>query len=333
MSNVQQSAKQVVSSSSKKSVSRKISVALLAALAIPACAFDDVDEDVGSDQSELIAANGMSINGVSLNGMSINGMSINGMSINGMSLNGMSLNGMSINGMSINGMSINGSQLTGSTSGGQISGTGFVGATLNGELSGGGTVPLRIVSAGALAAPNSDVWAYGVEIETDTGWAPLCGTQQGSPVLAIPLSGTWNLAAGVTGGGSWSASSNSFTFGCRGAALAKCVEFGYKPWSSVGGTSLRDHHQACTRMLRADYCGDGTSWTTDGTPINLYDELGIQSDDASWLVDAEWTANGAVCTNNIRDFQPGTPACVTELHDPDCGSFEGGALIIDEYGE
>jgi hypothetical protein len=85
-------------------------------------------------------------------------------------------------------------------------------------------------------------------------------------------------------------------------------------------------------MLRADYCGDGSSWTVNGTPINLYDDLGIQADDAAWAVDAEWTADGAVCTNHIREFQPGTPSCVELLHDPACGDFSGGALLIDEYG-
>jgi hypothetical protein len=74
------------------------------------------------------------------------------------------------------------------------------------------------------------------------------------------------------------------------------------------------------------------SWTANGTPINLYDGIGIQADDATWAVDAEWTAEGAICTNHIRDFQPGAPSCVPDLTDPACGTFAGGALIINEYG-
>ena len=106
----------------------------------------------------------------------------------------------------------------------------------------------------------------------------------------MPLSGTWNLGSGVVGGGSWTNSSTTFTFGCRGAALAKCVELGYKPWKIVNGVSLRNHHQACVRMIRADYCGDGKPWTQDGTPINVYDSLNIQTDAATYKLDAEWTA-------------------------------------------
>ncbi len=277
-----------------------VGVALLTSLAVPGCALEGFDDEVGLEQSELVSGNGMSLNGMSLNGMSLNG-----------------------------------SQLAGVTSGGPVSGTGLVGATIVGQLSNGDPLSLRIDAAGALAAPNADVWAYEVSFLADGGWHPLCGNDAGgAPIKAIPLWGTWNYAAGVPGGGSWSASSSDFTLSCRGAALAKCVEFGYKPWQTVDGTSLRDHHLACTRMLRADYCGDGTSWTANGTPINLYDALGIQSDEASWQVDAEWTADGAICTNNIRDFQPGSPSCVEELDDPDCGEdFSGGALVINEYGE
>ncbi len=298
----------------------RLSLLLVGSLALPACSLGQLEDDVGTDQSEIISGNGRSLNGVSLNGRSLNGRSLNGRSLNGVSLNGVSLNG---------------SELGAITADGQpVSGTGLVGATMAGQLSDGGTLPLRIDSAASLAAPSSDVWAYGVSFLADEIWNPLCGVDQdGVPILAIPLSGTWDYGSGVTGGGSWSASSSSITFGCRGTALAKCVEFGYRPWSTTAGTLLRDHHQACTRMLRADYCGDGMSWTANGTPINLYDNLGIQADEASWLVDAEWTASGAVCTNHIRDFQSGSPSCTADLDDPDCGSFAGGALLIDEYGE
>jgi hypothetical protein len=326
-----------------------IRVVLLTGLALPACAVEGIDEEIGEEQAELVTGNGMSLNGMSLNGMSLNGMSLNGMSLNGMSLNGMSLNGMSLNGMSLNGwslngmslngwslngMSLNGSQLGGVTADGQpIAGRQLVGATLVGLLSSGDELPLRIDSADKLPAPNKDVWAYGVSFEIDQGWFPLCGTaESGAQILAVPLAGTWNGAAGEVGGGSWIPDESTFTFACRGAALAKCVEFGYKPWKKVRGQSLRRHHQACTRMLRADYCGDGTSWTANGTQINLYDALGIQLDEATWAVDAEWTADGAICTNQIRDFQEGTPACVEVLEDPACGAdFTGGALLINEY--
>ena len=311
-------------------VASKLALSFLAALPLSACVvgeYDELDDSAEFDVDELEE----SIGETSQEVMTTNGMSINGMSINGMSINGMSINGMSINGMSINGMSINGSQLTGVKSDGQaISGAGFVGANMTGTLTSGATVGLRVDSAQLLPAPNNDVWAYGMsyQLAGTTSWSPMCGS---SSTLAIPLTGTWNLGQGVAGGGSWSASATTFTFGCRGAALAKCVELGYKPWKVVGGVSLRSHHQACTRMIRADYCGDGKAWTQDGTPINVYDSLNIQTDAGAFKLDAEWTPAGARCIWRLRDFQNGKPSCETIKKLDGCGTFKSGGLIISEY--
>ena len=193
--------------------------------------------------------------------MSLNGMSLNGMCINGMCLNGMSINGMSINGMSLNGMCINGSQL-GRREVGRAAALRHRPRRRQDErhpVERRHPAPPHRLGEHA-ARPNNDVWAYGVSYALAGGaWAPLCGT--GGHAARCRWRGTWNYGSGVTGGGSWTASATYFTFGCRGTALAKCVELGYKPWKTVGGVSLRDHHQACTRMIRADYCGDGKAWT------------------------------------------------------------------------
>jgi hypothetical protein len=280
---------------------------------------DEGGEAIGESQHEVIAGNGMSLNGMSLNGMS---------------LNGMSLNGMSLNGSSLTGVTIQGSQLAAKNPGGQtLTGAALVGAQLDGQLSSGGTLKLRIDSAQTLTGANADVWAYGVSYRSGSSWVPLCGVSGGAPVLAIPLAGTWNYRSNVSGGGSWTGSATSFTLGCRGAVLAKCVELGYKPWKTVGGALLRNHHQACTRALRADYCGNGKSYTVDGTPINIYDGVGIQGDATTWPVDAEWTPGGARCIHHARSWasKQGIPLClVLKLLGP-CGSFKKGALIVNEY--
>lgn len=308
-------------------------------LSLSACAFEDLEDLEGLDgeedydeigESELAAT---TTNGVSLNGVSLNGVSLNGVSLNGVSLNGVSLNGVSLNGVSLNGVSLNGSQLTGVNSNGQtISGTSWVGAQMTGTLSDGSSLTLRIDSAAALASPNTDVWAYGVKYAlADGSWSPLCGTSGGAPVLAIPLAGTWNCQSGVSGGGSWTGSSSGFTFGCRGTALGKCVELGYKPWKTVSGVLLRDHHQACTRMIRADYCGDGTPWTQNGTQINVYDALKIQTDAKTWPLDAKWNTAGALCINNARVFKYGQPSCFAYKSSAQCGTTSAGVLVTDEY--
>ena len=62
-------------------------------------------------------------------------------------------------------------------------------------------------------------------------------------------------------------------------------------------------HQACTRMLRADYCGDGTPHTQDGTEVDVYDTLGIQSPqaDSDMTFEAAWTADGSACVRKVRN--------------------------------
>src|SRR5690606_3262165 len=90
------------------------------------------------------------------------------------------------------------------------------------------------------------------------------------------------------------------TWACRGAALAKCVEWGYHPEGTVSSTLLSDHHQACTRMVRADYCGDGEHHTENGTVIDVDDSLGINEFETSWVIEAAWGEDGALCLNEPR---------------------------------
>ena len=84
---------------------------------------------------------------------------------------------------------------------------------------------------------------------------------------------------------------------CTSGAEGKCILLGYRPWESVGATSLRDIHAACIRMIRADYGGDGTSHTRDGTLIAFRDNLGIRDfpADNDMPFEAAWGPDGAVC--------------------------------------
>jgi hypothetical protein len=248
------------------------------------------------------------------------------------STNGVSINGVSINGVSINGVSINGSQLQGTSAqtGQPVTGAGMVGAQLTGTMSNGGAVKLRVDNAATLPAPNTDVWAYGVSFQVDGGaWKPLCGSAT-LPTKAVVIKGKWSLTVGA-GQGGWIDDPASFTFACRGASIAKCVELGYKPWKTVGTTLLRNHHTACVRMLRGDYCGTGQAWTQDGNQVNVYDALGIQADTMPWVADAHWKSTGASCIRSTR-ILPGTPpSCVNALRATACPSFAQGTLLINEY--
>ena len=90
-----------------------------------------------------------------------------------------------------------------------------------------------------------------------------------------------------------------FEIVCSSGARGQCVRFGYFPW--VSG-AMRDIYDACIRMVRADYCGDGAGTTGDGMRIDLYDDRDIQKadGDSTQEYEAGWTAAGAVCVHHVR---------------------------------
>jgi hypothetical protein len=147
---------------------------------------------------------------------------------------------------------------------------------------------------------------------------PICPTtdRDGNVNTAVAVKGTWpdcvaTDSSTVCGG---KASDAGFTLACTDVgAIAKCVErMGYRPWSSVyecdpstgacHTQSLDPFHQSCVRMVRADYCGDGTPHTIDGHMIDVYDGVSIQSDDTSvqWANEAGWSPMGAECMDFYR---------------------------------
>jgi hypothetical protein len=245
----------------------------------------DQGEALGETSEALITSNGTGLNGTSLNGTSLNGTSLNGTSLNGTSLNGTSLNG-----------------------------TDFIGATMTGTQADGQPITLRIDDIQATADP--DINVYTISYAQGSTWVSICGYDGEVPVKAIPLQGRWDYSSGTASGGDHIDDPTQITFACRGSTLAKCTELGYKPWESIQEcekdscktVSLRHYHQACTRLLRADYCGDGTPHTLTGTPINVWDEVGIQARSdvgSAWKIEAEWGDEGALCIKDWR-YDPGS---------------------------
>ena len=306
-------------------------------LALSSCLLAACLDEPALDETTqaVVEANGVSLNGVSLNGVSLNGVSLNGVSLNGVSLNGVSLNGVSLNGVSLNGVSLNGVSLNGSSLTGVRSDTGTsltvdaVGTIMRGILSNGSLIRLRIDSATMLADTNADVWTYGVSYASDLGFQPLCGD---SSISALAISGTWNTQSGVTGGGAYAPSTTTFTFACRGRSIAKCVELGYKPWQN-----RTNELASCVRLLRGDYCGNGTPYTTSGLAVNLSDNVDVQADTESWVAEAEWTPNGARCVSTTyatRFYESGfTLPCMTRRYSTTgCAQqgFPTGVYLISE---
>ncbi len=89
---------------------------------------------------------------------------------------------------------------------------------------------------------------------------------------------------------------------CRGHALAKMALVGYVPYD---GQTQPEEREATIRMFRADYCGDGTSHTNIGTPVDFTDDgvghrIAFNNDTMSEVLEAYWTDEGAVCVGTPR---------------------------------
>jgi hypothetical protein len=153
-----------------------------------------------------------------------------------------------------------------------------------------------------------------MSFQTDSGPSPVCGLDSNNnPIPVIPLSGTWDYTTA-----NYSDSDTLFTIACNTTALGKCAMWGYRPWDTAyeGATlrSLQEWHQACVRLVRADYCGDGTPHTVTGTSINVWDVLGIQTQaSTSWMREAEWTQGGALCIDHTRWTEAGNPGIDTDI--------------------
>ena len=90
-------------------------------------------------------------------------------------------------------------------------------------------------------------------------------------------------------------------------------------------------------MARADYCGNGTSHTRNGTVINLWDNTPapgpIESQGATpfgMLFEAGWSTGGAVCLSHARWLLGGTIialGCPDRLIAPGLGIL--GATVCD----
>lgn len=146
------------------------------------------------------------------------------------------------------------------------------------------------------------IWLHSFESRQPDGtWVNLCtagpdGRRQGFPLQ------------GMTQG---------LEFACTSGAIGKCARFGYRPWANgSNGQSLRPQHEACVRMVRADYGGSGEPWTKDGMLIDVFDPGGIQvADEAPDLAfEAGWSPEGAVCVHHVRVMENTTLAALEETY-------------------
>ncbi len=228
------------------------------------------------------------------------------------------VNGSPQGAVRIENVTIEGSLLKGTVNGRQVSGRDFIGSILEVRVQN----PVQItyvfrvedVVLDTATPPFQDVWQYKMSVMTDKEptWQPVCVDDISQADYFIPLTGMyWNLETGARVD-----QADSVTLACRAGAIGKCVRIGYRPWASATACKdsgkgndkrcpaipLKDHHQACTRMIRADYCGDGKAWTVEGTVLDIFDYLDppIQLREEKWTFESRWQPTGAMCVSKPR---------------------------------
>lgn len=251
--------------------------------------------------------------GPTTQGRSLQGRSLQGRSLQGRSLQGTALQGATpavatvkqvlIKGAAVQNLQLKGTLLSGSLNGKELSGADFIGATVVQEDVDGSSFEATISDVKTDPQDAScEVMLYTLTTTNPANGAKenLCEPDPWGQSWATPVYGSWDST------GAHLASTKQFLFACTSGVIAKCIRWGYRPWKSVNGRSLADYHQACTRMARADYCGDGVSHTQDGTLIDMYDNLKIQQKTPQELTkplltfDAAWTPRGAYCVHKDR---------------------------------
>ena len=123
-----------------------------------------------------------------------------------------------------------------------------------------------------------------------------------------------------------------FELTCTSGAIGKCVRWGYRFWEEKpGGPPLHALHQACIHMTRADYGGDGSTFTRDGTIIYMCDRFGVRPcvENAPMQFEAAWGVDGAVCVARPRVAEITTLEALAEKY-PGLASHLGANACSEE---
>ncbi|MBA2543589.1 MAG: pentapeptide repeat-containing protein [Deltaproteobacteria bacterium] len=277
---------------------------IAAVLLLGACAAD-VEVRVSSTEQMGVNMQGVNMQGVNMQGVNMQGVNMQGFALDGLTLTSAPLSNARV---------AKGELVANRPNGSTVSGTAMTGARLfaHGVDASGATrvVEYRIAAVTAESASydptrTGNTFLYNIEqwVADTSSWQPACGPDSDGRRVAIPIAATFDDL------GDRHDSSTMFTFGCTTGVIAKCYRWGYRPWlTGYGAASFSDLHWTCTRAARADYCGDGTPHTKNGTVVNIWDRLPapgpIQKHGLlaplGMVFEAGWNTSGAVCLSRAR---------------------------------
>lgn len=116
----------------------------------------------------------------------------------------------------------------------------------------------------------------------------------------------------------------SVTIACVGEAVAKMKLMDFHPQGRRGASPA--DRQATLRMITADYCGTGESFTVTGTPVAWRDDQDrIKPPYGEEVMEALWDEDGAICLDTPRVVARDSVTCPI----PACGgdeAFRDGAV-------
>jgi len=247
-------------------------------------------------------------------GMQLQGTLIQGARLQGMTMQGFQFAGATLNGGALANVHVQQGELVADQNQVTLHGASLIDAHLYAQMRNlaanspaSAVAEYRITNVIQDDAANDpthtgSTFLYTLEQNVDnTGnWQPACPIDADGRRVAIPLAATWDER------GARIESSSLFTFGCTTGVIAKCYRWGYRPWVTGYG-DLAAMHWACTRLARADYCGNGKPHTQDGTSINIWDELPAPGpiqlragNNLGMKFEGGWNTAGAACLGKTR---------------------------------
>lgn len=283
----------------------------------------------------LTVSNGWTYTGISYLGYSVQSVAIPTTSSYALYESSPSTSVDPVAGLGPNGTSYSGAMLSVSSSDlSLVEGNVAPGGILDAQLDNGQSAEIRFVGSAQGLGPRPEVLYFLLEVRATGGaWTPLCGLDAaGAPKWAIVLPGAWDHSVGQRKSGEWSDRNVDYSFACQGSSITKCVEFGYglDVWPDYAMPSIE--LLTCVRALRADYCGDGTSWTENGRLLDLWDYADILTQaKPDWKFEAIWEVNGAICISSPRLALPdgvAVPRCMRKKLRDDCGLTKRGDPVV-----
>jgi ADYC domain-containing protein len=252
--------------------------------------------------------------GMNMQGMNMQGMNMQGMNMQGMNMQGFELGNATLHGNHLANVRVENGELVADRGALTLHGALLVGTHLTAQAVSAADPSIIVEVKYRITAVTPENPAYDPthtgatylytleQFVDDTGsWQPACGPDVDGLGVAIPIAAIFDAQ------GNRVESDSLFTFGCTTGVIAKCYRWGYRPWVTGYG-DLVDMHWTCTRLARADYCGDGTPHTHDGTWVNVWDDLPppgpIQNHGLltplGMVFEAGWNHSGAVCLSHAR---------------------------------